>query len=85
MAEAKQKPVDWQQLIVGTLTGISVIGAAVSSWQSGQSAGAADRARAEVVITTEMMERARSRAAEIEARLHDLERRVRDLEPFTRP
>lgn len=81
------KPVDWQHLIVGALTGVSLIGAAVSSWNTGRASQSADNAAQAKYVTLEAAERARERLDKFEeeqkahdTQLEELDRRIDKLE-----
>jgi TolA-binding protein len=70
--EGNGKGRNWAQLGAGVGAALSILGAAFASFSSGgarQSAQSAQAAERQVIITQEMMERGRARAAEIEHRI----------------
>jgi len=64
---------NWPHLVAGALAGISILGAAVSSWSTGRASQSADNATNAKYLTIDVAERAKLRldAFEAEQKEHD--------------
>jgi hypothetical protein len=77
----------WKELLAGALAGISLLGAFLSSWNTGKTSQSADKALEAKYLTIEAAEKAKERLDDFEAhqKTHDaqielLVKRLEDLE-----
>ena len=64
--DLKKNGYNWPQLIAGALAGVSILGAAVSSWNSGRSSQSADSASQAKFLTIEQAQKAKDRLDKFE-------------------
>jgi len=79
-ARRKRNGYDWPHLIAGALAGVSILGAAVSSWSTGRASQSADNAQQAKYLTIEQAQKAKVRldAFETEQEGHDTQMKAMD-------